>query len=230
MQLGLSSTAAPGATVAELVSACIARGLSALEIIIDHDDVYQLAREIVASQDHGVSISGLLSRDSSDAPSLAALARVAATPIIVADACELKERIERVRAIIARGGEALVLVRGPLETWLDAVIAAHVRFAWQVDHTCAYPAEDADRILERCSIEYVRLVGGGPESGMQEGKGIGALMRTLTLAGCNAPLILTPSSPSYRVAWAAWLGRRGGWGCGSKAGNQPVIPIHSGSA
>jgi hypothetical protein len=230
MRLGLSSAAAPGASVAELVTACSARGLSALEIVVEHEDVYQLAREIVAAQDHGVSISGLLSRDSTDAPSLSALARVTGTPVIVADDCELKDRIDRVRAVTTRGGEALVLVRGPLEKWLDSVIASRVRFAWQVDHTSAHPAEDADRILEQGRIEYVRLVGGGPESAMQEGKGIGALMRRLTLAGCDAPLILTPSSPSYRVAWAAWLGRRGGWGCGSKAGNQAVIPIHSGSA
>ncbi|HEX6693232.1 MAG TPA: hypothetical protein VF035_00875 [Longimicrobiales bacterium] len=226
----MSSAAAPGASVAELVSACSARGLSALEIVVGHEDVYQLAREIVASLDHGVRISGLLSHDSDDAPSLSALARVTATPVIVADACELSERIERVRAITSRGGEALVLVRGPVEKWLETVIATQVRFAWQVDATCAHPADDATRILGRAGIEYVRLVGGGPESAMQEGKGIGALMRTLTVACYDAPLILTPSSPSYRVAWAAWLGRRGGWGCGSKAGNQAVIPIHSGSA
>ena len=28
-------------------------------------------------------------------------------------------------------------------------------------------------------------------------------------------LILAPSSTRYRVAWETWLGRRGGWGCGS---------------
>ena len=142
MRLGLSSAAAPGASVAELVDACRARGLSTLEVVIaDGIDVYELARRIVAAEDQGVTISGLLSGRSTDAPALAALARVTGAPIVVADACALKDRIERARAISTRDGDVRVLVRGPVEAWLDTVVAEQMRFAWQVDQTSAQPAD-----------------------------------------------------------------------------------------
>jgi hypothetical protein len=101
-------------------------------------------------------------------------------------------------------------------SWIESVIASGVPVGWHIDSTVERVAEALPRLLENPGLlSYIRLEGGGPESAMQEGRGIGDLMRRLALAGYSGPLILTPSSPRYRVAWSTWLGRRGGWGCGS---------------
>ena len=51
------------------------------------------------------------------------------------------------------------------------------------------------------------------------------MMRELALAGYGGSLALAPSDQRYRVVWNAWLGRRGGWGCGSKAGAHASLPV-----
>ncbi len=72
-------------------------------------------------------------------------------------------------------------------------------------------------------IRHIRLYGGGPEAIGQEGIGVGRLMSALALSGYSGALALAPSDRRYRYAWGAWLGRRGGWGCGSKAGSDMVV-------
>jgi hypothetical protein len=219
MRLGLSREAALEAPLDELIDACVRRGLSDLELALDpradSDDVLE---QVHAVRLAGLRVSGLVTDATFYAHELSLLSRVTHVPVIVRAPDDVRERVTFARSIAAHGGSALLLARGPAESWLDHVAASRVPFVWQVDHTCPDPVGDAARIQRAgLDIGYVRLVGGGPEAAMQEGRGIGPLMGTLALSGFAGALILTPSSQRYRVAWAAWLGRRGGWGCGSKA-------------
>jgi hypothetical protein len=128
--------------------------------------------------------------------------------------------------LLADGG-TVALVRGPAAGWLDDIDSAGRECAWEIDCNAFDPGDDAAEVLARLGarLRYIRLIGGGPEAVMQEGRGIGALMSRLALAGYNGALILTPSSPRYRVAWETWLGRRGGWGCGSEASDPAVVRL-----
>jgi hypothetical protein len=228
MQLGISSAAAPDATMGELFDACARRGLTALEL------AYAVAASAAADQlralrHEAVRVTGILADGSTYAHQLSAMSRGIRAPVVVHGDDDLSARITFARSIIAHGGVALVTVTGPARSWLDNIARAGVDFAWQVDDTCTDPAGDAEAILSTLgAIPYVRLVGGGPEAALQEGRGVGALMTRLALAGFAGPLILTPSSHRYRIAWAGWLGRRGGWGCGSAVDRtrREMIPIH----
>jgi hypothetical protein len=80
-------------------------------------------------------------------------------------------------------------------------------------------------IAAEVALRYIRFIGGGPEAALQEGRGIGTLMGRLALAGYNGAVILAPSATRYRVAWESWLGRRGGWGCGSKSAAAELVHL-----
>jgi hypothetical protein len=229
MQLGISSDAAPDATAADLFAACTNRGLSAIELTAQTaaktKDIVGVLRSL---RRESVRVVGILGSATTYAHQLSALSRNVRAPVVVNGAEELGARITFARSIIAHGGTALVTVSGPAPVWLDTVARASIGFAWQVDAACTDPAHDADLILTAMGrIPYVRLVGGGPEAALQEGRGVGPLLSRLALAGFAGPLILTPSSHRYRIAWASWLGRRGGWGCGSKAdrAERELIPL-----
>ena len=77
-------------------------------------------------------------------------------------------------------------------------------------------------------LRHIRIAGGGPEAALQEGRGVGALMARLALAGYDGVLILSPGAPAYRVAWETWLGQRGGWGCGSRASDPSLVVLGGG--
>jgi sugar phosphate isomerase/epimerase len=111
-----------------------------------------------------------------------------------------------------------------LRMWVEAAPAGTLGLAWDVtpgDPRLAVPAA----VLEAAAghIRHIRLHGGGPETMGQEGLGVGRLMSALALSGYTGALALAPSNPRFRYAWGAWLGRRGGWGCGSKAGSDTVV-------
>jgi hypothetical protein len=56
--------------------------------------------------------------------------------------------------------------------------------------------------------------------------GVGAMMRRLAVEGYAGTLVLAPSTARFRVAWRKWLGRRGGWGCGSSTGEDlPMVHL-----
>lgn len=228
MRLGISSEAAHGAPVDELVAACERRGLAALELVlgasIGPDDVLEAAK---IAADVSVHISGIVADACPDTRALAALSRLANAPIIVRGDGDLHARIACTSGIVLEGGSALVFVSGPPACWLNVVTSAEVEFAWHVDETCLEPAAAAEGILRARPIPFVRLAGGGPETSTQNERGIGDLMRVLALAGYDGPVIMTPTSQRYRVVWSAWLGRRGGWGCGSRSDSSGrEVPIH----
>jgi hypothetical protein len=101
--------------------------------------------------------------------------------------------------------------------------------AWEVD-----PARDLlDEVplvlaATGADLAYIRLRGGGPESAGQTGLGVGALMARLALGRYAGPIVLMPSTPSYHQVWRSWLGRGGGWGCGSK-GSDPSLVVLPGT-
>lgn len=226
MQLGLSSAAAHDANIDALVDACARRGLGALElragdmhgVRADSTAEHIQAVRARAASAH-IDIAGYWMAGAEGDPGLASLGQHLGAPIISAVDEPLAVRLDRARRIGVLGAHALVGVSGSASAWLSAVVHAGLDFAWEIDLGQYNPAADADAVLDAAGarLRYIRFVGGGPEAALQEGRGIGVLMGRLTLAGYAGPLVLTPSSARYRVAWAAWLGRRGGWGCGSRA-------------
>ena len=45
------------------------------------------------------------------------------------------------------------------------------------------------------------------------------------LARYGGPLVLAPGAPNALAAWRLWLGRGGGWGCGSKQSGPPLVTL-----
>lgn len=216
MRLGLSADAAPDATIAELAAACARRGLVALELVGMPEPAESIGSQIHDAGGRAVHLCGVVVDAAGDPRRDADLSRIVRAPVIVRNAGNLHAGVRRAHAIRALGGSALLLVHGPAAEWLPAVADQSTAIAWTVDESCPDPDGDAQRILDRIGrIDYIRLAGSGPESVMHEGRGIGPLMRRLALARFDGPLVLTPGSRRYRVAWSIWLGRRGGWGCGS---------------
>ena len=233
MRLGLSSAAAPAAGAEDLVTACAARGLTALELragdghgIETGDHVSARAADLLArAAEASIDIAGYRAADSRDAASLARLSQALCTAIIVADECDTAERIHRARRIIDAGGRALVAASGAPPSWHAALAASGLDYAWEVDVAGGDVSEAAEPVLRQPGLRYIRFIGGGPEASLQEGRGIGTLMGSLALAAYDGPVILTPSSTRYRVAWETWLGRRGGWGCGSKTSAPDLVHL-----
>jgi hypothetical protein len=105
--------------------------------------------------------------------------------------------------------------------------AADLLFAWDADPASEGLAGTGSALLERAGarLRYVTLRGGGPESTEQTGRGVGSLMAHLALSGYTGTLTLAPSSERYHVIWDAWLGRRGGWGCGSRSEDRTLVTL-----
>lgn len=236
MQLGLSSAAAPDADIDDLIDACVRCGLGTLEL--RGGDAHGLhagtggakfqAVYARAASAH-VAIAGYWMNGLESDLDIAQLGRHLRAPIISALDEPLAERIDRTRRIRVLGAHALLGVRGASSAWLQTVAQTGLDFAWEVDPACCDPGADVRDVLDGAGaqLRYIRFVGGGPEAAMQQGRGVGVLIGSLALAGYGGPLVLTPSSARYRVAWATWLGRRGGWGCGSATDAVKVLSVDS---
>jgi hypothetical protein len=240
MELGLSSAAAPDATVAELVEACARRGLRVLEL--REEDAHGvrvgaerlvLAEAAALAAAGGVRIGALrvgLERAGQGADAAAA-ARALGCVLLAECTAAFADRLDLGRRWQAAGAPAALVVRGGGAVQeADAALAAGLAVAWD-----AVPGEDlagvAKPLLERCGERLVQVCvhGAGPEGVMHEGAGIGAVMRELALSGYGGGLVLAPSSPRYRTAWRTWLGRRRGWGCGG-TGSDPLPILVEGRA
>ncbi len=224
MRLGLSSLAAPEADLRELVAACERRGVTALELEASPGvSLEHLAEEGLpgpgddAASGTQVDVVGVRTRVEDDiAESAAALATASGVPLLL-EGGNLDQRLKEVHRLIRTGVDARLVVRGDRAVGeAERALREGVRLAWDVAPAETDLAWDLPRLESSLGrgVSYIRLLGGGPESAMQEGLGIGALMGRLGLAGFHGPLILAPSSARYRVAWERWVGRRGGWGCG----------------
>lgn len=230
MRLGLSSAAAPDAGLDELLAACARRGLTALEL--RDEDLHGVAgrKDGVGGADAarraaaaGVVISGFRSGSGDADLRLARIAREAGAPVLVGGGETLGARIDRAAALAAVDSASAVVVDGVGGGEdIRSIAEGGFQVAWEARVDEGGLGGAAERILREAAdrLCHVRLIGGGPETPLGEGRGVGELMASLALCGYRGTVILSPSSPRYRIAWQTWLGRRGGWGCGSKAGGE----------
>lgn len=244
MRLGVSSAAAPRLSLPALVEAATRRGLSEIELVLgDGHGVMTGAagsgpqrRDFDPGPDgSGVRIAALALPDEHRAEPRAAMELAArlGIPLLTPIDDHDPAAVDRLLELALCTGTALLLMHGTdtklarrLRLTLDRAQAGAVGLAWQVD-----PGRDDARAVPAVldavgdALRYVRLRGGGPEAEAQSGMGVGALMARLALARYAGPLVLTPSSPRFHVAWGAWLGRRGGWGCGSRRSDPSLVML-----
>ncbi|MCC6223631.1 MAG: hypothetical protein IT201_09105 [Thermoleophilia bacterium] len=231
MRLGLSSAAAPDASLEELLDACRRRGLAALELRegdahgVVPGDVALLRAASERAVAAGVGIAGYRTDGAAGDAELAALSRSLGAPVLLAGPAAAA----RAARIAGLGARAAVVLGDPAggegQELPDGVEAA-----WDADPAAGGLGERAAALLGRLRprLAIVRLAGGGPEALGQAGQGIGELMGQLALAGYGGAVVLTPTSSRYRVAWQTWLRRGGGWGCGSKATSLPLLTVTPG--
>lgn len=242
MQLSLSSAAAPDLPLADLREVCQRRGLAALELVFGDACLPAAVDERLALEARNAG-----QRGSAGIAAVAVPERVAVTgrildlaawlevPLVVRAPREA-DALERLCRYTGEGGRILLLhgsdpaAAAELRALAETLPAGTAALAWEVDPAGADPAR-VPEILSACgpALQYVRLLGGGPEAAAQSGLGVGALMARLALARFAGPLVLTPSTPRYHYAWRAWLGRTGGWGCGSKQSDPSLVAL-SGAA
>lgn len=242
MRLTLSTAAARELTIPELLEACRLRGLAGLELVAG--DAHGIrpglaARDVAATraavEAAGVAIAAYRGRSFHEVmgEDAARLSAALSAPVVV-PAGDVGDAgaIASVAASYARAGGTLLLEHpsdaeqaGMLRDVAEIVGRDTIGLAWEVDPADPRFTSEAAAVLRAAGpfLRHVRLLGGGPEAARQEGRGIGAMMARLTLAGFRGSLAIAPSTHRYRVAWGAWLGRRGGWGCGSKSADPGLV-------
>jgi hypothetical protein len=250
MRLGLSSAAAPDASLEELIEGCVRRGLVALELESGHDhglapgaSARRAATDARArTTEAGIAIAGYrlatpaapgsLATDAPEVADLITLGQSLGAPLLA----ESRVALDLAAAGVSGGchvmavlppGEAAIVDLDILET--AGADGGRIDLAWDLDPGAGDVSEVAAEVLARAGgrLRHIRLLGGGPEATAQEGRGVGSVMVRLTLAGFAGTVALAPSSPRHRVIWSAWLGRRGGWGCGSKEENRDFVRLVS---
>lgn len=242
MRLGLSSEAAPDAGVDELIRAATRHGLPALElragdghgVSCDRAAVPHAIADVAArAAAAGIGIVGYRCTGAEDDAALATLATALRTTVIVDGDDDAEARATRAARLLAAGTDAAVLLRGG--TVVDdarRLSREGISVVWEANPADATLGGVARALLEEfpAALHHVRFLGGGPETVMHEGRGIGELMGRLALAGFGGTVVLAPSSPRYRVAWSTWLGRHGGSGCGSKVSDRSLVALSAPSA
>lgn len=227
MRLALSSAAAPDATLSELAAAARRRGLRALELEQGHghgllqQDGSAFVAARAALREQGVEVAAIRLHDLAGcelhglrAAALGAALLLPAAAALAAPGALVALRAAGVDAVLAFPDAATLL----------AADARLIRGGCGV--SCdVLPARDnlltaAPALVKRwgVSLRHLRLHGGGPEAVSQAGLGVDVLMRELALGSFHGSLALAPSAHRFRVVWSAWLGRRGGWGCGGEPG------------
>lgn len=242
MMLGLSSRSAPDASFGEILDLCERRGFGALEIEEGHAHGVGAGRNRLEPQvaarladERGVVIAGyrvslvmsaLVGHETVLDSRLARIGEALGSRLILDGPARLGSRIDVAATLADAGVSAAVVVtgRGCLQE-ADAAAARAVDLVWDAEPALGALDFYGRRLLDahRSRLQGIRLAGGGPETAMHEGAGVGELMRHLALAAYAGSVIVSPSSTRYRVAWRTWLGRRGGSGCaGTKPGTTLV--------
>ena len=240
MRLALSSAAAPDASFDELLAACARRGFAAVELEAGHAHGISPSAGLEAASAVaeraarvGIGIAAVRLDDVASVldPRTPRLAVALGAPVVVRVEGEIASTVRAAAPLFAEAGATLLLASsgdvdeiGRLRGWVEAASTGALGLAWDVtpgDPQIRVPAA----VLEAAAghIRHIRLHGGGPETMGQEGLGVGRLMSALALSGYTGTLALAPSDPRFRYAWGAWLGRKGGWGCGSKTGSDTVV-------
>ena len=236
MRLTLSSSAAPESTLGDLLEICQRRGFAGLELDVPSGRFRPEGAAIdevrVRAERAGIRITALR-MDPAGAGDEASLdaARALDAPVVVpllaeAAAHRLAERCA------AAGARLVLVVRSDphaariVHRIADAVGGETVSLGWDIRPE----RDEAEAVPEMLAatgsrLGYVRLYGGGPETATQTGLGVGALIARLAIARYDGPLVLTPSDGRYHRAWESWLGRRAGWGCGSKTADPDLVTL-----
>lgn len=243
MRLSLSSAAAPDAALVDLLAACARRGLAALELVEGHAHGIapglspaqgEAVRDAAREANVGLCALYLEALDAGDLKPVARLATSLAAPAVVPVEQMPTDRLYRAADVFGEAGARLLLAHGsdpPAVNTLRNTLETRsnedtIGLAWEVRPERDDPARVAEVLAAAGPrLRYVRLHGGGPEAARQTGQGVGALMARLALARYTGPLVLTPSTPRYYYAWRAWLGRAGGWGCGSKQSDPSLVTL-----
>jgi hypothetical protein len=241
MRLGLSSAAAPDLSLADLLGGCQRRGLAALELVLGDAhgvhagaDAAQIEEALRQAERADVSLAALACAtpdldEAREAIRLAARLGMAAllpAGLAAGEVGALVELAREVKAQLLLQHSTDPEAAAELARLVETLPAGTAALAWQVDPREDDPAK-VPAVLRAAGahLAYVRLRGGGPESAEQTGQGVGTLMARLALARYTGPLILTPTTPRYRYIWSAWLGRAGGWGCGSKEQDSSLVTL-----
>jgi sugar phosphate isomerase/epimerase len=236
VRLGLSSAAAPGLPLPDLLAGCGRRGLGELELVTGTGagpgDPDSIAAVVAAATDVGIRVAAL----AHDGPDAEAAVRTGArlgipTVLRVADHPPV-ELCRLVRVAVEAGGRVLLMhgteprVVRLLRRAVDRLATGAAALAWEIDPATADPAA-VPAVLRHAGprLEYVRFRGGGPETAAQTGLGVGALVARLALARYGGPLVLAPSTSRALGAWRLWLGRAGGWGCGSRQSEPRLVVL-----
>lgn len=225
MKLGLSSAAAPAAHFDDLIATCARRGLAALELCAgdghgirapDGPDAGDAARR---AHQAGIAVTAMRSMSPDHDEDAAIAAKAMGAAILVDGASPVESKLSRAARLADTGAEvAIALSHAAPRAELGAIMNAGLPLAWTIDPASGDAGTIAKRVLDAAGdrLEHVQLMGGGPESAMHEGAGIGEAMSVLAMSSYNGTFVIRPSSSRYRIAWERWLDLRGGWGCGSK--------------
>lgn len=243
MRLSLSSAAAPDAALADLFAACARRGLTALELVEGHAHGVSTGRDVTraeavraAAREAGIGICALYRKglERGDLETAARLAAALEAPLVIPAEEVDREILPEASVTFRTAGAHLLLAHGSEPAAVELLQRSFatlpdlgtVGLAWEVR-----PERDDPVLMGGVlavagpRLRYVRLHGGGPEAAEQTGRGVGALMARLALARYAGPLVLAPSTPRYHYVWRAWLGRAGGWGCGSKQSDPSLVTL-----
>lgn len=235
--VGLSSAAAPDASLDGLLAACARRALPALELRPgDAHGVHPsegTAAGLVArraADSAGVELTGYRVLGVDDEEALVAFGKALGAPLILSLPRDFSARLEAGARLDAAGIEVLIGIgAGDADHAAKAAVSRGLGLAWDADPSHDAVGTRGAALLELAgpALRSIRMLGGGPEAVMHEGRGVGELMARLALAGYRGAFILAPSGPRYRVAWDKWLGRRGGWGCGSKGSDPSLVQLET---
>lgn len=237
MRTGLSSAVVPQASLSILVDGARRHGLPVIELRAGDRHGVSAQRTsgpaaittvLTIIRDAHVSLSGYRDLGQEDCDALAILAHALGTSILVAMDTALHERLARADRLRLAGADVAVVVRGecaPLEA--RQVASRGHAIAWDAAPVEGGLGTQAAAIIDAASglLRHVGVAGGGPESTLHEGRGIGELMARLALARYTGSVILAPSDPSYHLLWERWLARPHGWGCGSHASDATLVTL-----
>lgn len=251
MRLSLSSAAAADWTLPELLEACERRGLTGLELVAGHRHgvtaevgaVHLVSiGELLDAAGVGIVAYRVEELGAVADSKLAWLSGTLGAPVVVSRSAlgalgdgfaELRAWALRAADLFDRWGGELLLEHGSdasharsFRSLVESEGTGVLGLAWDAIPSDPRFGSESSAVLASAgsALRHIRLRGGGPESAGQEGQGIGALMARLTLGGYRGALAITPSTDRYRVAWGAWLGRRG-WGCGSKGSDDSLVVL-----
>lgn len=231
MRLALSTAALPGRTPAEVASACPARGLAGIELVVDRAPTLDEARRLRGLAVPVVALH-VESEGLAGSARLAEIAGVLEAPVVAAPGTlvgpDVRRRLgELSRSYAACGATLLVGHRTDVAAVREAAALVEdvgsdaLGLAWEVrpfdeDFSCVQ-----DLLLAgRPHTMHVRLHGGGPEQSSQDGLGLGATFVQLALVRYRGVVALRPSDwvlANDPELWARWLASSGATGCGSRA-------------